>query len=163
MSYKTAQVTGGRLMEIRSAFLTLAQRKLPLISDMRVATMFNNLRPALEKYVERLKALQEEGKEIEKRDDGQDREDAEQDLNARLSELTSELCEIPVPTRRLNEADLPVALKIPKGNPDIAAVAAAAMNDAGRAAIACSLAPEFFELKDPDATLVAPVDDEDAQ
>ena len=72
-----------------------------------------------------------------------------------MNALTSELYTIPVPSRRLNEADLPPAFKSKDGSGEA--------NAAGRAAIAVSLSPEFFELKDPDAAEGGPqlVDDDD--
>ena len=66
MSKTEVVVTGARLMDIRSGFLALSNRKLPAVSDMRVAMMFAKLRPMIDSYVEVLKKLQTRQEEAER-------------------------------------------------------------------------------------------------
>lgn len=134
---ETIEVTGARLMEIREGFLQLQGRVLPPLSDMRVAMLFTGLRPVMETYVERLREIQKRAAEA-----GDDAPEVKREMQGGLLELAQEKFAVPAPRRRLRESDLPVAMKGKDGNGEL--------NAEGRAAIAVALAPEFFEIVNPD-------------
>ena len=140
---RVASVTGIRLMEIQGAFKALEQRALPPVSDMRVASIFTPLREILDHYSRLVRAQEKELAEAEGMEDGsEERRERERRALEELTKLGEATYEVPVPARRLTEADLPVAVKTKDGN--------GLLNSAGRAAMARMLSPEFFELKSPD-------------
>lgn len=158
MSKQIVKLTGGRLMEVRSGFLALQGRRLPPVSDMRVAMLFSSLRPAMDAYIEAMKKLQTRQAEAEALEEGDDeRKRLEREISADLLALNDAVYELPAPRRRLTVDDLPPTYKSKDGSGE--------RNSEGRAQIAVALSPEFFDLVDPDAEkggpqLVDEADDE---
>lgn len=132
---ETYTITGQRLNEIRSGFVLLKERTLPTLNaEIRVATQFKALLPALERYDARKRDIEMD--HIETTPEGKAVRVREKELRERLKALDEEWIEIPAPRRRLVPADLPLRLKSDESE----------KNRESNAAIMVALAPEFFEL-----------------
>ena len=131
----TLTITGQRLHEIRSGFVLLKERILPTLNaEIRVATQFKALLPAIERYDARKRAIEMD--HIETTGEGKAVRVREKELREKLKDLDDEQIEIPAPRRRLTPADLPLRLKSDESE----------KNRESNAAIMIALAPEFFEL-----------------
>lgn len=134
---ETLTITGRRLSEIKSGFLLIKERTLPTLNaEVRVATQFKALLPAIERYDARRRAIEME--HIETTAEGKPVRVREKEMHEALLALADEEIEIPAPRRRLAPADLPLRLKSDDSE----------TNREANAAIMVALAPEFFELPD---------------
>lgn len=133
-------LTNKRIAELYQAFAALSQRSLSaVVNDNRVSYWFSVFKPLAEA---RDAAINKTNASLEDLLDADDATQlaAAQKVRAELAELDEATFEIPTPTKKLTEADMPKRWK--GGEPNVAGV--------GR--IKALLAPEFFDLVDPDAT-----------
>lgn len=133
-------LTNRRITELAGAFKLLLSRALPAISAQRAAILFNSLRPFVESYEEAIKGLQVREAEAMKLEDEDAKDAALSQIRAELDTLNATAYEVPDPKVKLAQHDLPKAAK----KDDLG-------NTAGNGIIQATLAPEFFDLSDPDA------------
>lgn len=132
-------LTNKRIQELAGAFRLLLSRALPSISAQRAAILFNGLRPFVESYDEVMKPLQVREAAALKLEDEGEKDAALSQIRAEVDALNATAYEVPDPKVRLAQHDLPKAAK----KDDLA-------NTAGNGIIQATLAPEFFDLVDPD-------------
>lgn len=134
-------LTNKRIQELAGAFRLLLSRALPPISAQRAAILFNGLRPFVDSYEEVIKGLQVREAEAMKLEDEAEKDAALSQIRAEVDALLATAYDVPEPKVRLMQHDLPKAAK----KDDLA-------NTAGNGIIQATLAPEYFDLADPDAT-----------
>lgn len=134
------QLTNRRVLELVSAFKLLLGRSLTPISAQRAAILYRSLLPVAESYDEAVKPLQAREAAARKSEDEAFRESELSAVMAEFDALLSATVDVPDPKVRLAQHDLPKASK----KDDLT-------NTAGNGIIQATLAPEFFDLTDPDA------------
>lgn len=133
-------LTNKRIAELYQAFAALSQRSLPSVAnDNRVAYWFSVFKPLAEA---RDASINKANAKLEEFFDADDAAQlaATQANRKELADLDAEEFEVPTPTKKLTEADMPKRWK--GGEPNVSGVAR----------IKVLLAPEFFDLANPDAT-----------
>lgn len=139
-------LTNRRIVELYQAFSALSQRSLPSVAnDNRVAYWLSVFEPMVKA---RDAAITKANQRIEdaKGDDDEAVLAVVKAVHAEIDALESETFDVPTPTKKLTDADMP---KRWKGGES---------NAAGVARIKVLLAPEFFDLTDPDASGVEPAE-----
>jgi len=134
-------VTNRRALELETALRGYLSRGLPTsVARQRAQLALYSLRDVRQSYDDAVKGLQEREVEARKLDETDpDREAALSGIMAELDTLLSGDVDIPAPRAKMQENDLPKALKSNDAN------------HVGAGLIAVTLAPEFFTLVDPDA------------
>lgn len=128
-----------RIAELYQAFAALSQRSLAaVVNDNRVAYWFSVFKPLAEA---RDAAITKTNQQLEAVLDADEATQLEvtQRVRKELDELDAATFEVPTPTKKLTEADMPKRWK--GGEPNVAGVSR----------IKVLLAPEFYDLANPDA------------
>lgn len=138
-------ITNRRALELESALRGYLSRGLPTsVARQRAQLALYSLRDVKESYDEAIKGLQEREAAARKLDEmDPDRETALAGIMTEFDILLSEAVDIPAPRAKMQENDLPKALKSNDAN------------HVGAGLIAVTLAPEFFTLVDPDVEKAA--------
>lgn len=143
MSKKTPRpmltLTGQRLYEIRSGFLSLKEKRLPNgDTEALVASIYQLIRPSCDAYMETLKKIERDLQNAELLDDPDEKLRAFNDAQQRLDALNAFVYEVPAPRTKLTRSHLPKQHKGKDGE----------MNPQGNAGIMIALGSEFFEMPD---------------
>lgn len=131
-------LTNKRIAELYQAFAALSQRSLAaVVNDNRVAYWFSVLKPLAEARDAAINKTNAQAEEHLDSDEATQLEVAQR-IRRELQELDEATFEVPAPTKKLTEADMPKRWK------------GGEANVAGVARIKSWLAPEFYDLTNPD-------------
>jgi hypothetical protein len=133
----TLMLTGERLMEIRSGFFALKEKRLPNgDTEALVASQYQLIRPSVDAYLETLKSIEKDAEAAERLEDMDEQKAELERCQARLAELNAHRYEVLAPRSRLTRSHLPRAHKGERGE----------MNPAANAGIMIALGEEFFVM-----------------
>lgn len=153
---KTLELKGSRLMEIRSGFMALKDKRLPNgDTEALVTSMYQLIRSAVDAYNETIESIHRDLRLAEAMEEIDEKEAELRRCQDRLDALNNHVYVVTAPRTRLSRQHLPKSYKTRDGSGD--------MNPAGNAAIMMALGEEFFDMPSEPAAEESHDDDHEGE